>query len=277
MKAGCTAYDTIQEVKSFKELDSTSHCVVELNWREEPTIDLLFVLSICFAIRNDKQADRYTLQCYNCYFLSWAIIVITMRKSAVCGAVLNTAVKCPVAGVRNVLRGGVAKAVREVWALELAELEQELVQELVQKLVQVRVQERVQVRVQVRELVRKLERTLERGLERGLPIAQAMEQAMEQAMARAQAMARVQAMARGLATGRGLPRARERALGQSLERARALGRKLGRKLELNLDLRVEWAHGLGQIPLALALGMPQIRKVEEVLYRQVVFVGHIAI
>ena len=80
MKAGCTAYDTIQEVDSLKDLDSTSHCVIELNWREEPTIDLLFIISICFAIRNNKQADRYTLQCYNCYFLSWAIIVITMRK-----------------------------------------------------------------------------------------------------------------------------------------------------------------------------------------------------
>jgi hypothetical protein len=95
MKAGCTAYDTIEEVHStpLKELHRTSGCVVELHWQDEQTIDLLFVLAICFAIHNDKWAKRYTLQCFNCYFLSWAIIVITMRKSAVCGDGLNMAVQ----------------------------------------------------------------------------------------------------------------------------------------------------------------------------------------
>ncbi|KIM89757.1 hypothetical protein PILCRDRAFT_195630 [Piloderma croceum F 1598] len=92
MKTGCIAYDTIQEVDStsLKELNGTSSCVVELHWKSKGTIDLLFILSICFAIHNDKWANRYTLQRYNCYFLSWAIIGITMRKSAVCGAVFNT-------------------------------------------------------------------------------------------------------------------------------------------------------------------------------------------
>jgi hypothetical protein len=64
-------------------LDITSRRVVELHWQGEQGIDLSFALSICFAIHNDKLADRYTLQCYNCYFLSWPIIVITMRKCAV--------------------------------------------------------------------------------------------------------------------------------------------------------------------------------------------------
>jgi hypothetical protein len=91
MKMGCTAHDTIQEVDStsLKELDSTSSCVVELHWENEESVDLLFVLSICFAIHNDKQAGRYTLQRYNCYFVSWAVIAITMRKSAVCEGVFN--------------------------------------------------------------------------------------------------------------------------------------------------------------------------------------------
>jgi hypothetical protein len=95
MKTGCMAYDTIQELDStsFEELDSTSSCVVELHWQgkeREETIDLSFILCICFAIHSDKLADRYTLQRYNCYFLSWVIIGITMRQSAVCGAVFNT-------------------------------------------------------------------------------------------------------------------------------------------------------------------------------------------
>ena len=92
MKKGCIAHDTIQELDStsLKELDSTSSCVVELQWQNGESIDLLSVLSICFAIRNDKWADRYTLQRYNCYFLSWAIISITMRKSVVCRAVFDT-------------------------------------------------------------------------------------------------------------------------------------------------------------------------------------------
>ena len=92
MKTGCMAYDTIQELNStsFKELDSTSSRVVELHWQCEETIDLLFVLGICFAIHSDKLADRYTLQRYNCYFLSWVIIGITMRKSAVRAAVFNS-------------------------------------------------------------------------------------------------------------------------------------------------------------------------------------------
>ncbi|KIM70989.1 hypothetical protein PILCRDRAFT_17525, partial [Piloderma croceum F 1598] len=92
MKIGCIAFDTIQEVDStsLRQLDSTSSCVVELRWQGKETIDLLFVLSICFSIQNDKLADRYTLQRYNCYFLSWVIIGITIRKSAICGAMLYT-------------------------------------------------------------------------------------------------------------------------------------------------------------------------------------------
>jgi hypothetical protein len=94
MKSGCTAYDTIEEVRpnALKELGRTSGCVVELHWRGEQTIDLLIVLYVCFAIHNDKWAKRYTLQSYNCYFLSWAIIVITMRTSAICGTGLKMAV-----------------------------------------------------------------------------------------------------------------------------------------------------------------------------------------
>jgi hypothetical protein len=93
MMEGCTAYDTIEGVKShsLKELDRTSDCVVELHWQGEQTIDLLFVLSVCFRIRNDPWAKRYTLQHYNCYFLSWTIIMIIVRNTTAWGDGLNEA------------------------------------------------------------------------------------------------------------------------------------------------------------------------------------------
>jgi hypothetical protein len=95
MKDGCTAYDTIEEVlpTSLKDLFGISDCVVELRWRGEQCIDLLFILSICFRIRNDKWASRYTLQHYNCYFLSWIIIVIVARHTTTWEDELNTALR----------------------------------------------------------------------------------------------------------------------------------------------------------------------------------------
>jgi len=81
MRAGCKPYDTIQAVdsRSWREIEKASDCVVELTWYEKPKVDLLFVLSICFALRQDEHAKQYTLQRYNCYFLSWAIIMMVVR------------------------------------------------------------------------------------------------------------------------------------------------------------------------------------------------------
>ena len=84
MRTGCKTYDTIQAIESgsLQELEQTSDCVVELLWEGEQTINLLFVLSICFALKQDEQAKQYTLQRYNCYFLSWAIVMIATRDTA---------------------------------------------------------------------------------------------------------------------------------------------------------------------------------------------------
>jgi hypothetical protein len=92
MKEGCTAYDTIEEVHS-NSLDGTSDCVVELHWQGDQTIDLLFVLSICFRTHNDKWTKRYTLQHYNCYFVSWTIIMIIVRGTTACRDGLKTALE----------------------------------------------------------------------------------------------------------------------------------------------------------------------------------------
>ena len=91
MKQGCMAYDTIEAVgpRSLKRLETMSDCVVEFNWQGEQTTDLLLVLAICFGIREDKQAKQYTLQRYNCYFLSWTIVMITLRNTVARGARLN--------------------------------------------------------------------------------------------------------------------------------------------------------------------------------------------
>jgi hypothetical protein len=255
MKNGCIAHDTIQEVgpTSLKELDSTSSCVVELHWQSESkeSLDLLFVLSICFAIHNDKWADRYTLQRYNCYFLSWAIIVITMRKSAVCRAVFDTG---------------------KVQGDEEAELEGELVlvltreldRELDPKLAEVlgRMLGRGLAPVLTRELTRELMRAPVR-MTRGRELGQEVGQERELAWARARTRARMRTWAQELlrAQGRELAGAWARGLAPVL--GRELGRELGRGGER--DRAQEWVHGLGQIPFVLGP-----RKI--ILSRQVDFV-----
>jgi len=84
MRAGCKPHDTVQTVdsRSLRESEKASDCIVEVHWQDKPTIDLLFVLSICFALRQDEQTKQYTLQRYNCYFLSWTIIMIAVRDAA---------------------------------------------------------------------------------------------------------------------------------------------------------------------------------------------------
>ncbi|EUC55956.1 hypothetical protein RSOL_146870 [Rhizoctonia solani AG-3 Rhs1AP] len=76
---GSEAYDTIHELVDLDGIDSTSECLVEL--RSNGTIDLSFILSICFSIRSDPKTQRYTLQRFNCYFFSWTIASIVARHS----------------------------------------------------------------------------------------------------------------------------------------------------------------------------------------------------
>ncbi|KAG9103422.1 hypothetical protein FRC06_010957 [Ceratobasidium sp. 370] len=76
---GSEAYDTIHEVTELDKIELTSECLVEL--RPNGTVDLLFILSICFSIRSDPKTQRYTLQRFNCYFFSWTITSIVARHS----------------------------------------------------------------------------------------------------------------------------------------------------------------------------------------------------
>ncbi|KAF8601459.1 hypothetical protein BDV93DRAFT_558535 [Ceratobasidium sp. AG-I] len=79
---GSAAFDTVQQVDNPDDLNHSSEhppseCLAVLDFNEP--IDLSIILAICFAIQTDERASRYTMQQYNCYFFSWAIISSTAR------------------------------------------------------------------------------------------------------------------------------------------------------------------------------------------------------
>ena len=160
MREGCTPYDTIEEVDStsLEVLNGVSECVVELHWRGEQTVNLLFILFICFRIRNDKWTKRYTLQHYNCYFLSWTIIMIIVRNSTV------------VSKAEAFKRGvqSIKQALKAEWTQECTERERTLILGLEAEQEAELELERMQVGVDVLEQARarvddmKLELRLER-------------------------------------------------------------------------------------------------------------------
>jgi hypothetical protein len=204
MKEGCTPYDTVEEVHSnlLKGLNGISDCVVELHWRTEKTIDLLFVLSICFRLHNDKSAQRYTLQHYNCYFLSWTIIMIIARNTTGCAAGLDAAIECGVwpKGLQNwnvELELDRARNNERILGLKLEqEREQAQIRKLKLELVRVRVPKRERVRELRRELLdverareRMQELTQEREWE--LKRARALEREREQEWKRVRVLAQV--------------------------------------------------------------------------------------
>jgi hypothetical protein len=271
MKIGCTAHDTIQEVHStsLKESDSISSCVVELHWQNKESIDLLFVLSICFAIHNGKWADRYTLQRYNCYFLSWAIIAITMRKSAVCRAVFNA----------GKVQGGVRELERG--------LKQALERGLGQMLEQVLEAER-----KARGLVQGAKRARELALELAEELALELAEELARELAEELAGELARELAGELLAELLVGELAEELVGELL--AGELGRELRRGLELELlqlgwerellrqreqalvrervrEWAREWARGLGQIPLLLG-SRKNSALAKAVSSRQVVFV-----
>jgi hypothetical protein len=248
MKNGCTAHDTIQEVDStsLKEWDKTSSCVVELHWQSEKSIDLSFVLSICFAIHNGKWGDRYTLQRYNCYFISWAIIVITMRKSAVCRAVFNI----------GKVQGGVGGLEQELeleleWELE-RQLARELELELARELELERALELV-LGVLARELAREVTQGHAWELAGGLAGELADELAAELVTEPMRELARELVTELALKLPQGVwAQVLVLAYARAWEWAREWwAREGGKTGETAREIAREWAHGLGQIPLML--------------------------
>jgi hypothetical protein len=78
MRWGCEAIDTIEEVASLGDL-APSQCVVSVIF-DRTFPDIFAVLLVCQGIREDREAQRYTLQRYNCYFFAWAIVVLVCRQ-----------------------------------------------------------------------------------------------------------------------------------------------------------------------------------------------------
>ncbi|KAF8595211.1 hypothetical protein BDV93DRAFT_564601 [Ceratobasidium sp. AG-I] len=78
LQLGSDAFDTIQQVDDIDDsCHPPSECLAVLDF--DPCIKLSLILAICFAIQVDEKACRYTVQKYNCYFFSWAIISSVAR------------------------------------------------------------------------------------------------------------------------------------------------------------------------------------------------------
>ncbi|CAE6486469.1 unnamed protein product [Rhizoctonia solani] len=82
-ECGVPACDTIERVSgmtNFLEqnpITSSSHCIVELEFKEGINVDVALVLRICRAIKNHGGSKVYTLQRYNCFFFAQALIMCT--------------------------------------------------------------------------------------------------------------------------------------------------------------------------------------------------------
>lgn len=75
---GTTAYDFVQTFDSYHPNEGDNSMIVaEIEFPY--TFDLRDVLAICYGISFHKNARRYTLQQFNCYFFSWSIILSLAR------------------------------------------------------------------------------------------------------------------------------------------------------------------------------------------------------
>lgn len=63
----------------LERLESTTYCEVDLIMPFG--VDLLLILSACFAISKDEEAQNYNLLSYNCYFFSWTIVMVVIRHA----------------------------------------------------------------------------------------------------------------------------------------------------------------------------------------------------
>lgn len=81
-RRGTTAHDFAQvwPKEQLAKLDESSDVIAEIEYPQE--FDILDILALCYAIHQDPEAKQYTLQRYNCYFLSWSIMTYLARKAS---------------------------------------------------------------------------------------------------------------------------------------------------------------------------------------------------
>ncbi|KAG8711100.1 hypothetical protein FRC08_016308 [Ceratobasidium sp. 394] len=56
----------------------SAQCEVEICFQGR--VDLISIITACYAIAQDKQARNYSLQKYNCFFFSWTILMLVSRE-----------------------------------------------------------------------------------------------------------------------------------------------------------------------------------------------------
>lgn len=79
---GTKAHDVIKlhPLTELAGLDESSDTVMEIRFAGQ--VDLIHVLAICYAIKQNERSKQYTLQRYNCYFFSWTVILLLARRTA---------------------------------------------------------------------------------------------------------------------------------------------------------------------------------------------------
>ncbi|CAE6477972.1 unnamed protein product [Rhizoctonia solani] len=77
---GSEAYDTVELVTDIESPPrARSECIAALDFKDHCVAGLSLILAVCSAISRDREAYRYTLREFNCYFFSWTIIAAVAR------------------------------------------------------------------------------------------------------------------------------------------------------------------------------------------------------
>ncbi|KAG8707196.1 hypothetical protein FRC09_001970 [Ceratobasidium sp. 395] len=80
---GIEALDTAQVIskadREAKEIELSSELLLRVYFPEGQ--DLSTILAACHGISVDERAGRYSLMRFNCYFLSWTILITTARRT----------------------------------------------------------------------------------------------------------------------------------------------------------------------------------------------------
>ncbi|KAG8743399.1 hypothetical protein FRC11_013889 [Ceratobasidium sp. 423] len=61
------------------DIKQISECEIELNLDGE--VDILVVVSTCYAMHTDEDTRQYSFLCYNCFFFSWTIMMVISRHN----------------------------------------------------------------------------------------------------------------------------------------------------------------------------------------------------
>ncbi|QRW11095.1 hypothetical protein RhiLY_10094 [Ceratobasidium sp. AG-Ba] len=80
VRGGCKAYDSIQWVPADRLAAVAEIAELKFEVRFPTELDILEVLAICFAVQHNSNTVRYTLGCFNCYFMCYTILSVLTRR-----------------------------------------------------------------------------------------------------------------------------------------------------------------------------------------------------